>query len=182
MEKKKKQATLTELAQELAAGLQEERSAIGDIKIYVDRQLQALKKQDRNAVEEATLMTSQEVNTLYKLRNQREDIVQKMAGLLKIKQEKPKLKSLVIALASEIKDRDVKSQLATLAAELPEEASMAKDSCKELAYSLQYALHLGQNLIEAIHGSTTPAPVKVYTAAGNKELSSNHRMMVNKVG
>ena len=182
MDKKEREANLTELAQRLAEGLQMERKAISGIQTHVDVQLQALREQDRTRVEDATLMTSQEVNTLQKLRNNRDIIVDEMAMLLDLKQEKARLKPLVIALATELEDRPLKSHLASLAAEIPEAAASAKNSCKELAYSLQYALHLGQSIIQAVHGAGSPPPVQVYTATGNKELSSNRRMMVNKIG
>ncbi len=182
MENKEREAHLATLAQKLADGLALEREAIGGIKTHVGVQLEALRKQDRTQVEDATQMTSLEVNTLQKLRNNRDEIVDEMATLLKLKEDNTRLKPLVMALASEIKDRPLKSRLATLAEELPQEAASAKESCKELAYSLQYALHLGQSIIQAVHGAASPPPVQVYTASGNKELSSNRRMMVNKIG
>lgn len=182
MEKNKKDSKLTALAQQLAEGLQHERAALGLIKSHLDRQLQALRQQDREVVEDTTLNTSQKVNSLQQLRNERDEIVKSMARILNLKEEKTRLQPLIIALATELKDKELKAKLATLAAELPEEAASIKDSCKELAYSLQYALHLGQSLIEAIHGATSPTPVQIYTAKGNKELATNRRMMVNKVG
>ena len=182
MDKKDKEANLAELAHKLAEGLQQEREAISGIKTQVEVQLEALRNQDRVQVEDATLVTSQEVNTLQKLRNNRDTIVDEMVELLNLKHGKARLKPLVIALATELKDRPLKSRLSSLVAELPEEAASAKESCKELAYSLQYALHLGQSIIQAVHGAASPPPVKIYTAKGNKELSSNRRMMVNEVG
>ncbi len=182
MDKKEKRATIKALAEQLATGLQGEREALNGIKLHVDRQLSALRQQDREIIEDTTLLTSQEINSLQKLRNQREQIISKMARLLNLSKDKQKLKSLAIALATELPDRELKANLAELAAELPEDAASVKESCKELAYSLQYALHLGQSLIEAIHGATSPPPVQIYTATGNKKLSSNRRMMINKVG
>ena len=182
MDTTKKDSKLTRLAVQLAEGLQHERAALGIIKTHLDRQLQALRQQDREEVQETTLNTSQKVNSLQQLRTERDEIVKSMAKILNLKEEKTRLQPLIIALASELKDKELKAKLATLAAELPEEAASIKDSCKELAYSLQYALHLGQSLIEAIHGAASPPPVQIYTARGNKELTSNRRMMVNKVG
>ena len=182
MSKDAKRANLTKLVKELIDGLSKEREAIGVIKSQVDLQLNALRAQNRLLVEDTTLKTSQEVNTLQKLRNNREAIIGEMAELLSLQEGKTSLKSLVISLATELPDRGLKSKLATLAAELPEDAAAVKESCKELAYSLQYALHLGQSMIEAVHGATSPPPVQVYTATGNKKLSSSQRMMVNKVG
>ena len=182
MSKDEKQANLARLASELVDGLNKEREAIQVIKSQVDLQLNALRAQNRLLVEDTTLKTSQEVNTLQKLRNQREAIIGEMAAELQIDESRTGLTSLVIALASELPNKSLKSKLATLATELPEEAAAVKDSCKELAYSLQYALHLGQSMIEAVHGATSPPPVQVYTATGNKKLSPSKRMMVNKVG
>ncbi len=182
MDKQEKEAHLVELAQKLADGLQGEREAIDGIRIQVDLQLQALRDQDRTRVEDTTLMTSQGVNSLQKLRNSRDEVVGEMASLLNLEPDNTRLTPLFIALASEIEDKSLKSRLAALAAELPEEAALAKDSCRELAYSLQYALHLGQSIIQAVHGAGSPPPVQIYTATGNKELSSSRRMMVNKVG
>ena len=141
-----------------------------------------MRNQDRGLIEETTLMTSQEVNTLQRLRNSRDELVDEMASLLNLGDDKKRLNSLVIALASELPDKELKSQLAGLAATLPAEAAQVKDSCKELAYSLQYALHLGHAMIEAVHGAASPPPVQVYTAKGNKELSTSRRMMINQVG
>lgn len=182
MDKSQKKIALQGLVEELVAGLEQERVALQGIRNQVSLQLDALRAQDRNSVEETTLQTSQEVNNLQKLRLDREDRVNKVATLLDIKQSEVPLKTLVIALASELQDKSLKSQLANLASELPAEAASVKESCKELAYSLQYALHLGQSFIEAIHGASSPPPVQIYTAEGNKKLSTSRRMMVNQVG
>ncbi len=182
MGKDEKQFNLARLANELVDGLKKEQDAIGVIKSQVNLQLSALRAQNRLLLEDTTLTTSQEVNTLQKLRDQRENIVTEMTEVLDLNESKTGLKSLVIAVATELPDNALKSKLAALAAELPEDASAVKENCKELAYSLQYALHLGQSLIEAVHRATSPPPIQVYTATGNKKLAPNKRMMVNKIG
>jgi hypothetical protein len=57
-----------------------------------------------------------------------------------------------------------------------------REKSRQLAYSLQYALHLGHAIIEAVQGAGSPPPIQVYTAAGETRLPANRRVMINQVG
>ena len=79
-------------------------------------------------------------------------------------------------------DEDSLNTIKELSQRIPLEAQKIRENSKELAYSLQYALHLGHQMIEAIQGAVSYPPILIYTAEGSKKLSASKRMMVNKIG
>lgn len=173
---------LEDAARDLIDGLYQEHKSIEALKKHVEAQLKALHNQERETVEETTQRASQEVNRLQKLRTSRDQALQEITPILGLENPAPSLSEVIAALQSELGDHELTEALRNLNNSIPEDALATRERCKELAYSLQYALHLGHELIGSIQGATVPPPVQVYTADGNKKLPTSRRMMVNKVG
>lgn len=173
---------LEDAVRTLIDGLNKEHQSIEALKKHVETQLKALHNQEREVIEETTQHASQEVNRLQKLRNVREQALQEIIPMLKLPGTDLPLANVITALQSELGDHELTEALRALSNNIPEDALATRERCKELAYSLQYALHLGHELIGSIQGATVPPPVQVYTADGHKKLPTSRRMMVNKVG
>ncbi len=182
MEMTEEPRPLEDAARALIEGLSREHKSIEALKKHVEAQLKALHNQERELIEETTQHASQEVNRLQKLRNKRAEALQKLTPLLGLESPDVPLADVITALQSELGDHELTKALDSLSTTIPGDALATRERCKELAYSLQYALHLGHELIGSIQGATVPPPVQVYTADGHKKLPTSRRMMVNKVG
>ena len=173
--------TVKDLTQALVNDLQKEEISIEILEKHLDGQLAALRSQERSSLEELTLQTSNEVNNLHILQNSKLEHIRLLSEQLTPDATNASLDTIIAAMEQSFDDALVVS-LKQLHARIPERAVAVREKSKELAYSLQYALHLGHQMIEAIQGATSSPPMLIYTAAGSKKISASKRMMVNKVG
>jgi hypothetical protein len=173
---------LHDAARALIEGLNREHQSIEALRGQVELQLEALHRHERETIEESTQSASQEVNTLQKLRTERDQIVRQVHLILGTDAPDVSLAKLIETLELELGDGNLVEELKALHTTLPTEAAATRERCRELAFSLQYALHFGHDLIEAIQRASAPPPVQVYTAEGSQKLPSSRRMMVNKIG
>ena len=186
--------TIDTLAQDLIRDLVREEQAIQSLNSHITAQLDALRSQKRELIEDLTLEASQDLNSLRGIRAERELHLKALVSLInrhledapldagQDSTESPKISALVELLANVEHDAETCNELKNLGERIPAQAKEARERCMELAYSLQYALHIGHQFIEAIHGATSFPPMLVYTADGDKKTSASKRMMVNKVG
>ena len=158
-----------------------EEISIKQLEKHLDGQLAALRSQERGILEDLTIDTSNEVSKLHNLQSNKQEHIQHLCEHLTPGASKASLDSLINTLDESFDDSLIES-LKLLQQRIPEQAKTIREKSKELAYSLQYALHLGHQMIEAIQGATSSPPMLIYTAAGSKKISANKRMMVNKVG
>ena len=182
MEISEEPQTLKSLAESLAAGLTQEQEAILALRTTVESQIQALYSREREAIEDTTLQTSQDVHTLEQLRSKREEHLTLISSRLGHHKKLDSLAETIPLLESRLDDDELLGQLRTLFEAIPDEAEQTQEKCRQLTYSLQYALHLGHAIIEAVQGAGSPPPIQVYTTDGEKKIPSSRRMMVNKIG
>lgn len=174
--------TIEELTRALITNLTNQEQGMADLKNHIDEQLTALRSQERSTLESLTAETSSIVSNLHSLQSERKKQIKLFSGLLELDPSIDSIEPIITKLEQEsIEEGQVKT-LKELHKSIPLAARAIKDRSKELAYSLQYALHLGHQMIEAIQGAVSYPPVLVYTAEGSKKLSASKRMMVNKVG
>ena len=181
MERFEEQPIYHSLAEELAAGLEQELDALEALRAAIERQISALYRQERETIEATTSQTSQHVHTLEHLRKERDArlaALEAFAGDEAIRS----LRDALPILETRIDDAPLIERLRTLGAAIPSAAESTRQACRQLAFSLQYALHLGHSIIEAVQGAGTPPPIQIYTAEGETRIPSNRRIMVNQVG
>lgn len=171
-----------ELTESLIHTLTFQESNMAVLKKHLDEQLHAVRTQERSTIEHLTAETSTVVNTLQRLQHEKENYMQLLFKALNIENAPLSVENVIELLEKTDSNQEQVSALKQLFERIPNEAKAIRESSKELAYSLQYALHLGHQMIEAIQGAISFPPVLIYTAEGNKKLSASKRMMVNKVG
>ena len=174
--------SVKELAQALANNLEKEERILKALRTHIDAQLVALRNQQRSQIEELTDEASRDVHSLQLLQAQREDHVHALRTQLGLDPGSNSIDELIKVLKTIDENNELFNAIESLREQIPSQAEITRNKCKELAYSLQYALHIGHQFIEAIQGATSYPPMLVYTAAGSKKVSATKRMMVNKVG
>ena len=171
-----------ELVQALISNLTNQEHNMDALKQHIDEQLSALRSQERSTLEQLTAETSGIVSTLQQLQNEKDNHIQLFSELLGLDIKLTTIETIIQKLQDDQADEQLIQNLKQLFKRIPERAQAIRDSSKELAYSLQFALHLGHQMIEAIQGAVSYPPILIYTAEGSKKLSASKRMMVNKVG
>ena len=152
------------------------------LKDHIDEQLKAVRSQERSKLEALTAETSSIVNALQQFQNEKDEYIQQLAKLMDIDKSSLSLEPIINKLEEYPCDEELLANLKALFHQIPQGAQAVRERSKELAYSLQYALHLGHQMIEAIQGAVSYPPILIYTAEGSKKLSASKRMMVNKIG
>ncbi len=175
-------ASTAELARSLLKDLEKEKSTIERLNTCIADQLGALRNRERTVLDELTCEASQDLNALQQLQHKKEERVAKLAGGLGLEPASPGLDDVIQALEASSEFGAIGTELRRLSDTIPKKAHSTRERCKELAYSLQYALHLGHQFIEAIQGATSYPPMLIYTAEGSKKMAANKRIMINKVG
>lgn len=171
--------------QALVDDLEKEKDSIEALETHLSEQLLVVRSQERDSLEDLTLKTSNEVNRLQILQGAKKEHLKLLGEQIGSKTETFTIDSLIASIESSLEEdveKGLMQSLKSLHASLPERAQSVRDKSRELAYSLQYALHLGHQMIEAIQGATSHPPMLIYTAVGSKKISASKRMMVNKVG
>ena len=171
-----------DLIQALITALSNQEHSMTALKNHIDEQLKALRSQQRSTLEKLTAETSGIVNTLQILESEKNSHIKQLGKLLDVELNSISIEPLIQSLEKRPGHEEHVETLKQLFHRIPAGAKIIRESGKELAYSLQYALHLGHQMIEAIQGAVSYPPVLVYTAEGSKKLSASKRMMVNKVG
>ncbi|MBX2819989.1 MAG: hypothetical protein KTR29_09925 [Rhodothermaceae bacterium] len=174
--------TIEELTQALIGNLTKQEQKMIALKKHIDEQLTAVRAQERDALDTLTAETSSIVNALQLLQNEKNSHIQLFSTLLDMDTSSTSTDAIIEKLKENEFDEELTSTLKQLFERIPLNAQAIRESSKELAYSLQYALHLGHQMIEAIQGAVSYPPILIYTAEGSKKLSASKRMMVNKVG
>lgn len=174
--------TIEEFTQTLITNLTHQEQGMADLKTHIEEQLNALRSQERSTLETLTAETSSIISSLQTLQIEKEKHLTSFSKILELDPSNSSLESIIKSLERHAIEEGQVELLKQLNTTIPLTAQAIKERSKELAYSLQYALHLGHQMIEAIQGAVSYPPILVYTAEGNKKLSASKRMMVNKVG
>ena len=171
-----------ELTEALITTLSNQEQSMASLKTHIEEQLKALRSQERSTLENLTAETSGIISTIQQLQTERDSHIQKLGSSMGMELDTLSIEPVIKKLEEYPCDEQHLKAIKELSQRIPLEAQAIRESSKELAYSLQYALHLGHQMIEAIQGAVSYPPILIYTAEGNKKLSASKRMMVNKIG
>ena len=158
--------------------LAREAEAVERLHTAITHQLDALRARDQQAIEDTTDAASQAVHDLGQLRQvgeRQSRLVGRVLGLSNADRA---------ALAAALAERDpaLSRQLRAALDGLREHVEDAQARSQELAFALQIAVHIGQELLLTWQQLDAPAPSRVYTANGGPSQATPPRSFVNHVG
>jgi len=142
------------------------------------QQLDALRARDQQAIEAATDAASQAVHDLGQLRRvgeRQSRLVGRVLGL-----DNADRATLADALARQ--DSALGRQLRTALDGLRDRVKATQDRSQELAFALQLAVHIGQELLQTWQHLDAPASLQTYTAHGGPNAAPPPRSFVNHLG
>lgn len=171
------------LAATLLETLEEEFASLARMQDQFDRQIAAVRDHDQEGVEETAIRTSDEVNILTRLKQTRDRQTRLLGRVLRLEGDVISMTEISNALLSGAATADVGARVAELREKVRDQAQLTQERCRDLEFALQYAVHLGRELLQAVQGIDTPAGGRHYTSSGSTvESKSGQRSLLNRVG
>lgn len=170
------------LATSLLSTLQEEYDALVRLRGHFDEHILALRERRKEGIDEATHRTNDEISTLARLKQQRDRKMRLLGRVLRIDGDRPTIEEVAHRLDSEASTNDAARDIRRLQGSIRTEAVRTRARCHDLGFALEYAVHLGRDLLQALQGMSPTGATKVYTPKGGAVESSGTSSFVNKVG
>lgn len=173
---------LSVLATNLLGTMQQEQEALDTLYTCFDQQVEALRDQQPDRLEQTTHQINEVVHQLEKLRNARERQASLLGRMLQVEGEPISLEKIGQAYALQPEGTAMGQQILEARLSTRQKAERTQLRCEEFEFALQYAARLGQEMLQVIQGLDVPLPARVYTAKGNTTHTIPPRSFLNQVG
>lgn len=172
---------LTGVCHNLLASLNQEAETLDRLGALFDRQLEALRGNDAETLEQATIAVNEEIHALEQHRQARLRQARLLGRMLR-QPETEALEPLGQTLAAR-PDTAAQGQALLDAREtVRRQAEHTRRRCDAFEFALQYAVRLGREMMQVIQDLDVPPPPRVYTARGQSSASPSSSSFINQVG
>ncbi len=171
-----------EQARQLAATLDAKKHALTALSSSISAQMEALRTHESHDVRETTMSANEHLHVVTRLHEEQAALMAGLAATLSIDDERPSLSRMARHLEALEGGQETAQSLARDAEAIRQLATDTRSKSEELAYSLQYALHLGKELIQAVQAVNQPDAVSLYTPHGKTSIGASPRPFVNRMG
>lgn len=176
-------ASLLSLAEAFLDTLEEEHTALLRMHDHFEKQLEAVRRRDHDLIESAAVQTSDEVNVLARLRQIRSRQIRLLGRILRLESGSASIGEIAAALEKDGSTTDIGSRIMHMRETVRTQASQTQERCRDLEFALDYSIHLGHELLEAITGANESGGGRHYTPdGGTVESTSGKRSFLNRVG
>ena len=170
------------MASSVLATLKDELDALVRLRGRFDDHVVALRKRDKEQLDEATNRTNDEVNALARLKNTRDRKLRLLGRVLHLDTDEVSVDEVVRRLDGEQETARTAVEIRRLREEIRSEALTAQSRCRDVEFALEHAVHLGRDLLQALKGEPSTASTRVYTPSGDAVESSGASSFLNRVG
>lgn len=166
----------------LIATLQDEYDSLARLLGHFDDHILALRSREKEGIDEATHRTNDEISVLANLKNQRDRKLRLLGRVLHVEGDHTTIEDVSRRLDADEATAEAAETIRRLRRDIWAEAVRTRKRCHDLAFALEYAVHLGRDLLQALQGSPSAGTTKVYTPKGGAIESPGTSSFVNKVG
>ena len=170
------------MAASLLDTLQQELECLVRLYGHFDLQIEAIRRRNNKLIDDATHSTNDEVNVLARLKQARDRQQRLLGRVLRVEGDHASVSELASRLALAEETSEVASKITELVAKIKQQAQFTQARCRDLEFTLQYAVHLSRELLTAIQGIDQPSGGRHYTAKGSTVESKGTRSLLNRVG
>lgn len=170
------------LASSLLATLKDEFASLVRLRGHFDEHILALREREKARIDEATHRTNDEINVLAKLKHQRDRKMRLLGRVLRVEEDHPTIEAVAQKLHETELTTEAAVEIRRLRRNIRAEAVRTRKRCLDLEFALEYAVHLGRDLLQVLQGMSPAGSSKVYTPKGGAIESSGTSSFVNKVG
>ncbi|MDZ4700595.1 MAG: flagellar export chaperone FlgN [Rhodothermales bacterium] len=174
--------TLLDQSRRLAGKLDEHRAALRALEASIEAQMAAMRTRESAEVRETTLSANDRLHALTRLYEEQEALMAGIAASLGWEDDRPSIVKLAAHLEQVRGGEETARALLETRTAITELAAVTREKSEELAYTLQYALHLGKELIQAVQAVHQPVPISLYTPRGKTTIGGKTRPIVNRMG
>ncbi|AEN72575.1 FlgN family protein [Rhodothermus marinus SG0.5JP17-172] len=168
------------ILQQFIEAIEEELNLLGQLEQSFEAQLEALRRYDHEALEQAAMQTSELVTRLERLQQKRAGKGRLLRRMLKLELT-ASTEQLLAALEARSETQAAAHTLRGLQQRLQQQLQQTRQRCESLEFSLKYAIQIGQELLELLQALDQPAS-RVYTPTGQTRQASPQRSVVNRLG
>lgn len=168
------------LLQQFIETIEAELQLLGQLEQSFETQLDALRRHEHEALEQAAMTTSELVTRLERLQQKRAGKGRLLRRMLRLELSAP-TEQLLAALEAHPESRPAAHTLRQLQQKLQERLRQTRQRCETLEFSLKYAIQIGQELLELLQLLDQPAS-RVYTPTGQTRQACPQRSVVNRLG
>jgi FlgN protein len=173
---------LLDQSRSLAQKLDEHRAALLALEASIEAQMAAMRTRESAEVRETTLSANDRLHVLTRLYEEQEALLADITASLGWEDDRPSIVKLAIHLEQVRGGEKIARTLLETRTAITELAAATREKSEELAYTLQYALHLGKELIQAVQAVHQPVPTSLYTPRGKTTIGGKTRPIVNRMG
>lgn len=166
-------------ADKLLDTLQSEHEQLQELDAQFEQQLEALRDQQVEQMEEATAHANETMRELNRLQQARRRQM-RLLGRFLDQGEDASLEQLGTVLKN--KHPELGEQLLTRRQSLREQAEATKERCEELEFALQYAVKLRREMLDMLQHLDAAPSASEYTASGTTADPPRSRSLLNEVG
>jgi hypothetical protein len=170
------------LALSLLETLKDEFASLCRLRGHFDDHILALRGREKKGIDEATHRTNDEINILAGLKHQRDRKMRLLGRVLRIESAQQTIEELARRLNAEEPTAEVGAEIRRLRRNIRAEAVRTSNRCRDLEYALEYAVHLGRDLLHVLQGVSPAGATRVYTPGGGTIDASRTTSFVNRVG
>lgn len=161
--------------------LRAQTDVIGDLDALYERQIEALRRNDADALDALAAETQDCTATLDDMRQKSERQARLLGRVLDVEPDAPSLGTLIESLEERAGD-GLARRLAEARTAVAEQMQAAQQRRETLRLALEYAAELNHELLMAMQGAASEVDGQTYTAEGQPELGPDDRFFVNTIG
>jgi flagellar biosynthesis/type III secretory pathway chaperone len=172
---------LAPVTDKLVETLQEKADTFDDLTALFERQLNALRNGDTDALTSLATEAQDCTATLDELRQAYQRQARLLVRVLELEQDDPSLQALIDALEQHDAP-EASAQLARARTAVRERAEAAQAKNDTLRFALEHAAGLNHELLAAVQEATVQTDSRTYTADGEAESGGGEHSLVNTIG
>lgn len=172
---------LAPVTDKLVETLQEKADAFDELTALFERQLEALRNGETDALTSLATRAQECTATLDELRQVYQRQARLLVRVLELDRDDPSLQALIDAL--EQRDApEAGARLARARAAVVEQAEAAQEKNDTLRFALEHAAGLNHEILAAVQEATVQTDSRTYTADGTAESGGGEYSLVNTIG
>ena len=172
---------LAPVTDKLVETLQKKADTFDDLTALFERQLEALRNGETDALTSLATRAQDCTATLEELRQAYRRQARLLIRVLELDQDDPSLQALIDALEQHDAP-EASAQLAQARSAVTERAEAAQAKNETLRFALEHAAGLNHELLAAVQEATVQTDSRTYTADGEAESGGGEYSLVNTIG
>jgi hypothetical protein len=171
------------LASSLLETLDEEYDSLLRMHRQFEQQLAGIRGQDHSLIESAALIANDEVNILGRLKQKRDRQIRLLGRVLRLEGGTVSMQDIATSIQLSESTAATGEGILAMRNKIRDQAERTRERCHDLEFAIEYSVHLGRELLQAIQGVDVCGGGRHYTSKGGMvDSTPGTRSFVNRIG